>query len=102
MKNDGGALQNNNFDDIEIILKLYNRYSEDFHKYTTIIWQFPAAIITFNILAINFFLDKPHILLCLPIINFILLHSLFKQIHIQQCLTKALKEIEKRNKRIYF
>jgi len=76
-------------------LKLYEIYSNDFHKYTTVIWQFPTALVTVNILAINFLLEKPHILIFFPIINFVLLHALFKHVHNQNCLKGSLVAIEK-------
>jgi len=83
-----------NMNDIGYILKLYGFYSNDLQKYNTIIWQFPTALITVNILAINFFIDKPHLLLFIPLVNFVLLHALFKQVHIQRALINALKKIE--------
>lgn len=79
----------------EKILELYGIYSDDNRRYDTIIWQFPTALITVNILAINFFLNEPLVLLFIPFANFVLLHSLFKHIYHQRALVKALKQMEK-------
>jgi hypothetical protein len=49
---------NDDTNNIEKILKIYKIYSDDNQKYNTIIWQFPTALITVNILAINFFLNN--------------------------------------------
>ena len=83
-----------NMNNVDNILKLYGIYSNDLQKYSTIIWQFPTALVTVNILAINFFIDKPQLLLFIPLVNFVLLHSLFKQVHIQRALINALRKIE--------
>ena len=84
-----------NMNDVDNILKLYGIYSNDLQKYNTTIWQFPTALVTVNILAINFFIDKPHLLLFIPlVVNFVLLHALFKQIHHQRAIINALRKIE--------
>ena len=84
-----------NMNDVDNILKLYGIYSNDFQKYNTIIWQFPTALVTVNILAINFFIDKPHLLLFIPlVVNFVLIHALFKHIYHQMAIRNALRKIE--------
>ena len=83
-----------NMNDVDNILKLYEIYSNGFQKYSTIIWQFPTALVTVNILAINFFIDKPQLLLFIPLVNFVLLHALFKHVHNQSAIKNALKKIE--------
>lgn len=80
--------------DVDNILKLYGIYSNDLQRYNTIIWQFPTALVTVNIFAINFFIDKPHFLLFIPLVNFVLLHALFKHTHHQQAIISALRKIE--------
>ena len=83
-----------NMNNVDNILKLYGIYSNDLQKYSTIIWQFPTALVTVNILAINFFIDKPHFLLFIPLVNFVLLHALFKHVHHQRAIINALRKIE--------
>ncbi len=78
---------------IQKVLELYRIYSDDKQRYDTIIWQFPTALVTVNILAINFFLDKPYLLLFISLANFVLLHSLFKHVYHQKAIIKALKTI---------
>ena len=87
-----------NYSDSEIdhILRLYDIYSNSIHKYNTIIWQLPAALLTVNILGIRFLIDKPYILKFIPFLNFAVIHSLFKQIYVQRAIINALKNIEKK------
>ena len=93
-KNDVWRLFMNNGDNIDGILQIYKIYSDDNQKYMSIIWQFPAAIISINIISINYFLNKPQILFFISLANFVLLHSLFKQAHHQKVIINALKKIE--------
>lgn len=83
-----------NKNNIDNILKLYGIYLNDLKKYNTIIWQFPTALVTVNILAINYLLDKPHILFFISLVNFVLLHALFKHVHHQSAIICTLKKIE--------
>lgn len=84
----------NNDDIINRILQIYKIYSDDNRKYVSLIWQFPAAIISINIISINYFLNKPQVLLFISFTNFVLLHALFKQAHHQKVIINALKQIE--------
>ncbi len=92
---------NENMNDVDNILKLYEIYSNDLQKYNTTIWQFPTALITVNIIAINSFMNKPHLLLFIPLINFALIHALFKQVYIQRAIINALRKIEEKLRRNY-
>ena len=87
--------------DIGNILKLYEIYSNDLQKYDTIIWQFPTALVTVNILAITFLIDKPHLLLFIPLVNFVLLHALFKHVHNQHAIIETLRKIEGKLREYY-
>jgi len=90
-----------NMNDIGNILKLYEIYSNDLQKYDTIIWQFPTALVTVNILAITFLIDKPHLLLFIPLVNFVLLHALFKHVHNQHAIIETLRKIEGKLREYY-
>ena len=91
----------NDTNNVEKILEIYKIYSDDNQKYNTIIWQFPTALITVNILAINFFLNKPCVLLIISFANFVLLHALFKHVHHQRAIINALKKIEDKLREYY-
>jgi hypothetical protein len=80
--------------DVNNILKLQDVYSKSFESYNTIIWQLPAALITGNILLINFL--PAYFLFLIPIINFVFIYALFKFIHNQNAIRDALKEIQEK------
>jgi hypothetical protein len=86
---------------IDRILEIYRIYSEDHQKYNTTIWQFPTAILSVNLLAINLFLNKPCALLIVSLVNFVLLHALFKQVNNQRAIIKALLKIEDKLREYY-
>jgi len=92
---------NDNTNNVERILKIYKIYSDDNQKYNTTIWQFPTALISVNLLAINFFLNKPGALLIISLANFVLLHALFKQVHHQRAIINALSKIEDKLREYY-
>jgi hypothetical protein len=87
--------------EIDYILKLYAIYSDDLQRYNTLIWQFPTALVTFNILAINYFISRPHFLFFIPLINFMLIHALSKQIYNQRAIINALRKIEEKLRKYY-
>ena len=84
--------------ELEVNLKLYEIYLNDLQKYSTIIWQFPTALVTVNVLAINFLIDKPHVLIFIPIVNSVLIHAVFKHVHHQKAIIEAIKRIERKLK----
>lgn len=92
----------NNDNRIDRILQIYKIYSDDNQKYMSIIWQFPAAIISINIISINYFLNKPQVLLLISFANFALLHALFKQVYHQKAIINALKQIEVSLREYYY
>lgn len=87
--------------DIDSILKLYEVYSNNLQKYTTIIWQFPTALITVNILAVNFFIDEPCPLLFISVLNFVLIYALFRHVDHQRSIIDSLKKIENKLRKDY-
>jgi ADP-ribose pyrophosphatase len=83
--------------------KLYSWYSEENHKYNTIIWQFPAAIIGLNLLAVNGIISNASNLLHWQLIvalifmwllNTILLYTVAKHTYHQRGFTKSLEDIQ--------
>ena len=80
--------------DMEDIIKLYEIYSKDVQKYDTLIWQFPIALITVNILAIYYFIDHYQVLFFVTLVNFVLLHALFKHAHHRHAIITAIQKIE--------
>ena len=76
------------------LMAVYGQYVESVRHYNTIIWQFPAAFITYNVLALYYFKPYPSMLLTLSVVNFAMLHSLFKHIHNQGILFGATRAFE--------
>lgn len=85
-------------DDIstEELLKLYEIYAEDNRTYNNIVWQFPTAFITINILFLNFLWEKPQLLFVVVLLNFMLIQALFKLSFNQGAIIKSLQTIEKK------
>jgi hypothetical protein len=75
---------------------LYGWYSDENHKYNTLIWQFPAAIVGLNILAFDKFGFGSSPLIYMALINFVLLYCVAKHVYHQRCFTSALERIAKR------
>ena len=81
------------------LISLYEIYSNDNRTYNNIVWQFPTALITANIVMVTFLWDKgtlifPYLLLFIPFLNFALIHALFKLGHNQAAIIKSLQAIE--------
>ncbi len=72
---------------------LYGWYADENHKYNTLIWQFPAAIVALNILAVDKLGFGPLLLLILWALNNVLLVCVAKHVYHQYCFTSALKKI---------
>jgi len=77
------------------ILPIYQIISEDNRNYNNIVWQFPTALVAANGVLIQALRDGPaFILLMISIINFGLLHALFKLGHNQHAIILALQRTE--------
>lgn len=76
------------------LLEMYEIYSKDNRVYNGIVWQFPLALVTVNAVSIAFLWERPFLLPVLPIINFALLHALFKLGHNQGAIIETLQGIE--------
>ncbi|HUF63384.1 MAG TPA: hypothetical protein VMN36_15010 [Verrucomicrobiales bacterium] len=64
-------------------LKLYGKLVDQRQNYTTILWQFPTALLAANAFAIDKFHSQPLILLALGVVDGILAYS-FRRLVIQQ------------------
>jgi len=77
------------------ILPIYQIISEDNRNYNNIVWQFPTALVAAKGVLIQALRDGPaFILLMISIINFGLLHALFKLGHNQHAIILALQRTE--------
>jgi hypothetical protein len=77
------------------ILPIYQIISEDNRNYNNIVWQFPTALVAAKGVLIQALRDGPaFILLMISIINFGLLHALFKLGHNQHAIILALQRSE--------
>jgi len=83
------------------ITSIYQIVSEDNRVYNNIVWQFPTALIAANGLMLQALNEGPaFILLIVSILNFGLIHALFKLSHNQHAIIEALQRTEKKIKEI--
>ena len=79
---------------MEIILRLYDIYTDSLHRYNTLLWQLPVAVATFNAVILHYFIHKAWILFFTSLFNFIVIHSLYKRVFIQRAIIESIKVIE--------
>lgn len=72
---------------------LYAWYSDENHKYNTLIWQFPVAVAGLNVLAVEKVWWSTSLVFVLWLINNVLLLCVAKHVYHQRCFTAALQEI---------
>jgi hypothetical protein len=78
------------------VLPIYQIICDDNRIYNNIVWQFPTALIAANGLLLQALERSPSfILLIISILNFGLIHALFKLGHNQQAIIAALQRTEK-------
>ena len=85
------GINNNNLDQI---FRLYETYSQNHRSYNSIVWQFPTALITLNIVILNEFFDKPVILFPIALLNFVLIQVLYKMFSYQRKILELITAIE--------
>ncbi|MHC1740083.1 MAG: hypothetical protein AB9897_03115 [Anaerolineaceae bacterium] len=86
---------------LEEIAPIYQTISEDNRVYNNIVWQFPTALIAANGLLLQAFQNSPpYYMLVISILNFALIHALFKLGHNQHAIIMALQRTEVRIKKI--
>ena len=76
-------------------IDLYGWYSDENHKYNTLIWQFPAALVGLNLLALDrkAFVTNPKAMLVMFVLNLVLLLCVAKHVYHQRCFTKSLQAL---------
>gem|GEM_PF-5792658 len=72
---------------------LYKLYSEENHKYNSIIWQFPVAVIGVNVLAFDKVGQGIWFIVLFLMLNLVLTAFLAKHVYHQGCFTKALAKL---------
>jgi len=80
-------------DDIQI--KLYGMLVDQLHKYVTVFWQFPLALLVANFLALDKFLTHPKILLAVSVLDGILVYAFQRFVINQRAIIAAIKRAEK-------
>lgn len=80
-------------DDIQI--KLYEMLVDQSHKYNTVFWQFPLALLVTNFLALDKCLAHPKILFGVSILDCVLVYAFHRFVINQRAIIKALKDAEK-------
>ena len=75
---------------------LYGWYSDENHKYNTLIWQFPVAIVGLNVIALERIPWSLPLMTTLCLVNIVLLLCVAKHIYHQRQFTLALGKIANR------
>jgi hypothetical protein len=75
-------------------LKLYAMLVDQLGKYTTILWQFPTALLAANAFALDKFLAQPLMMLALAIIDSVLTYALHRLVIQQGAIIIATKTSE--------
>ncbi len=92
---DSAENQENQEVKLEKVLALYRIYADDNHVYNNIVWQFPTALIAANGLLIEkLAYQPPWALLLLAILNFGLIHAIFKLSKNQHAILRAMQRAE--------
>jgi hypothetical protein len=78
----------------ELQLKLYAMLVEQLHKYVTIFWQFPLALLTVNFFALEKFLSHPKILLAVSAVDCVLVYAFHRLLINQRSILAAAKRAE--------
>jgi len=76
-------------------LRLYSLLVDQIHKYATIFWQFPTALLAANAFAIDKFLNEPPgILFGVALVDLALIYAFHRLILYQRAIIKAAKKAE--------
>lgn len=76
-------------------LKLYGLLVEQLHKYVTVFWQFPLALLAANFFALDKFLSHPKILFVVSLVDCVLVFAFHRLVLNQRCIIKAIRGAEK-------
>jgi len=86
-------------DDIQI--KLYSLLVDQLHKYTSVIWQIPAALLAVNTFALDKFSDSGVLLLGLVFFDAALVYTFQCMVARQQEIIEAAQKTEAQFKKTY-
>lgn len=75
-------------------LKLYAMLVDQLQKYTTILWQFPTALLAANAFVLDKFLVQPFMLLAVAITDGVLTYALHRLVIQQRAIIDATKASE--------
>jgi uncharacterized membrane protein len=66
-----------------------------------LIWQFPTALFTLNLVGFNYFSAKPILLFVMAVINFNLIYALWRHIQNSKAIISSTKLIEHKLKEVF-
>lgn len=78
----------------DVHLKLYSLLVDQLHKYTSVLWQFPTALIVANFFALDKFLAQPRILVVLAVLDGVLVFVFARLVHHQKAIIAASTKAE--------
>jgi hypothetical protein len=79
-------------DDIQ--LKLYTMLVEQLHKYVTIFWQFPLALLVANFLASDKFLCHPRIMVGVSLVDCVFVYAFHRLVINSRSIITAIRNAE--------
>jgi hypothetical protein len=83
----------------DVQLKLYTLLVEQLHKYVTVFWQFPLALLVTNFLAADKFLQHPPVMFLLALIDCVFVYAFHRLVKNSDDIILALKKAEQNLKR---
>jgi hypothetical protein len=75
-------------------LKLYAMLVEQLHKYVTVFWQFPLALLAANFLALDKFLCHPKIMFGVSLVDCVFVFAIRRLVINQRCIITAIRKAE--------
>ena len=75
-------------------IKLYELGIEQIKYYNQIIWQFPTALLTVNIVGLHYFINTPLVLLIIFTLNSSLILAFYRHILNSKSVIKSVQNIE--------
>lgn len=83
------------------LIELYKLNIEQIKNYNNLIWQFPTALFTLNLVGFNYFSAKPILLFVMAVINFSLIYALWRHIQNSKAIISSTKLIEDKLKEVF-
>lgn len=79
----------------ETAIKLYSLLVDQIQKHTTVLWQFPVALLAADAFALDKLAEKPLAMFLVGLSNFALAYSFLRLVMQQRCIIDATKLVEK-------